>query len=131
MLILLSAPFFNIYLYVRQAWYKVCWEVWCLRTHSFLSFESYLLNFESNLLITGAAAKWWFGRRWEMEDTQTDICHVLASLGFICGNVMPQVVALISSFSNEAAERGQQAMRKTRGRETEKRRSPYTHCVIY
>lgn len=44
---------------------------------------------------------------------------------------MPQVVAVISSSPNEAAERTAGNMRKTRGREIEKRRSLYTHCVIY
>lgn len=39
-----------------------------------------------------------------MEDTETDFCHVLAPLGFIWGGVMPQVLAVISSF-NEAAVR--------------------------
>lgn len=35
----------------------------------------------------------------------TDVCHILAPAGSIWGNVTPQVVAVISSFSNEAAEK--------------------------
>lgn len=39
------------------------------------------------------------------QDAQTDVCRIVAPLGFIWGNVMSQVTAVSSSFSNEAAER--------------------------
>lgn len=45
------------------------------------------------------------GCRKEGEDTVRDICHILTSLGYIWGNVMPQVEAVTSSSPNEAAGR--------------------------
>lgn len=63
-----------------------------------------------------------------MEDTETDFCHVLAPLGFIWGGVMPQVLAVISSF-NEAAVRTADH-EKTQRQRDRKEEEPYTHYVI-
>lgn len=119
---LLLCSFYFVYIYMHS---KIQHGVWCLQpSKGYLSFDSSFLNFEFNLL--DMQVNWWFDCCREGEDTNF-ICHIFPSLGFIWSDVMftEWGNSELSLFFKEAQKR------KTRGRETENRRSIYTHCVIY
>lgn len=94
-----------------------------LKTVSYLSFESYFLNFESVLLESGGLTAG--GQR-------TDICHVLAYLGFIWRDVSLPVVAVISSCFNEAAEKreGHEKNQRQRDRKKEEPACSLRHLLV-
>lgn len=75
-------------------------------SHTFWTLSPIYLAYLLTVLLEGSG-----------EDTQTDICHVLASLGFIWENVMPQTVAVTSSFFNEAGEKTWKHEKKQRQRD--------------